>query len=78
MKREVLIKELLKDKNVGAVSSSSSYLVRSFIKKIKFKDAKIFVEYGPGNGVITEQLLSNMDSDATLFVFETNNAFISK
>ncbi len=78
MKEKILIRELIKDKNVGAVAASSSDMVNSIIQKITFQGAKIFVEYGPGNGTITKQLLSHMDQDAILFVFETNSDFIQK
>ncbi len=47
------------------------------MKKIDFDKANILIEYGPGNGVITKQLLNQMKKDSTLFVFETNKQFIN-
>ena len=76
MKDKILIKEFLKDKNVGAVVSSSKNIVSKIIAEIDFKRANIIVEYGPGNGAITKQLLKKMNPDASLFVFETNQDFI--
>jgi len=76
MKDKILIKEFLKDKNVGVVVSSSKNIVNKIIAEIDFERANIIVEYGPGNGTITKQLLKKMNSDASLFVFETNQDFI--
>ncbi len=78
MKEMILIKELIKDKNVGAIVSTSKYVVKDFINKIDFEKAKVFVEYGPGKGVITKQLLNLMSEDTVLFAFETNESFINE
>jgi len=72
-----LIKELVKDKNVGAIVSTSTYVVNDLVNKIDFDKAKVILEYGPGNGVITKQLLKSMQNDAVLFVFETNKNFVT-
>jgi len=76
MKTKLYIKELVKDKNVGAVTSTSDHVVKKLIEKINFKNTETIVEYGPGNGVITRILLNNMKPNATLYVFETNENFI--
>ena len=77
MKDKILIKEFLKDKNVGAIASSTNKLVKEIINEIDFEKTKIIVEYGPGKGVITKQLLKQLKDDAVLFVFETNEQFIN-
>jgi len=76
MKTELYIRELVKDRNVGAIISTSNPVVEKIINKINFENAEIIVEYGPGNGVITRILLDNMKSNAALYVFETNENFI--
>ena len=53
MEKKVIVKELIKDKNVGAVTSTSNKLVGNLLKRIDFVNAKIIIEYGPGTGVIT-------------------------
>jgi len=75
-KMKVYIKELIKDKNVGAITSTSSHAVMKLVKKINFKNAETIIEYGPGCGVITKILLENMKLNASLYVFETNKNFI--
>jgi len=74
---KLYIKELAKDFNVGAITSTSYPVVKKLTEKINFNNAEIIVEYGPGNGVITRILLDNMKVDAVLYVFETNKDFIN-
>ena len=76
MEDKILIKEFLKDKNVGAVASSSDNVVKKIVHEIDFANAEVIVEYGPGKGTITKQLLKSMTANAVLFVFETNQDFI--
>ena len=76
MKTELYIKELVKDRKVGAITSTSVHVVKKIIAKINFNKAEIIVEYGPGNGAITKILLDNMKPNAALYVFETNKCFI--
>ena len=57
MKTKLYIKEFVKDKNVGAITSTSDHVVKKIIEKIDFIKAEKIVEYGPGNGVITRLLL---------------------
>lgn len=77
MGKQILINELIKDKHVGAITSTSGHLTKCMINKIDFARAKVIIEYGPGKGVITKQLLNNLREDAILFVFETNELFIN-
>ncbi len=77
MGEKILINELIKDKNVGAITSTSNQITKKMLSKIDFNNAKVIIEYGPGKGIITKQLLIQMREDATLFVFETNEQFIN-
>ena len=77
MTEKILIKEFIKDKNVGAITSLSKNVVLKIVNELDFENADVIVEYGPGKGIITMQLLKSMKSDAILFVFETNKQFIS-
>lgn len=60
---------------VGAVSPSSRFLAKKMLSEIDFDRAKAIVELGPGTGVFTRRLLSKMDANAKLFVFELNDDF---
>ena len=77
MLEKILINEFIKDKNVGAITSTSGYITKKMLSKIDFDNAKVIVEYGSGKGVITKYLLSQMKEDATLFAFETNERFVN-
>ena len=45
------------------------------LRRVDWETAKSFVEYGPGVGNFTAEILKRMRSDATLMVFETNDEF---
>jgi len=64
--------------NVGAVAPSSKYLVKKMVDPIDFANVKCIVEFGPGTGNITLELLSRMPADATLIVFEINKEFCER
>ena len=69
----VFISSFIKNpKEVAAVAQSSRYLIKRIIKNINFKNAKCIVEYGPGTGVVTKALLSNISRDAMIICFELN------
>ena len=66
---------LKKPKEVAAIAPSSRYVIRHITKNIDFNNAKYIVEYGPGIGNITEELLKNMSPDAKLVCIESNKKF---
>jgi phospholipid N-methyltransferase len=69
-------KEAIKSfKTSGSITPSSKYLIKTMLKDIDFKNAKVIVEYGPGNGVLTKRILEKMNGDALLVCFEINPKF---
>lgn len=69
-------REFLKERRtVGAISPSSKFLGKKMISTIDFTKAKIVVEYGPGTGIFTKEILKRMNPNATLLVFETQKSF---
>lgn len=60
---------------VGAVAPSSRYLARKMLAGVDFTQAKVIVEYGPGTGVFTREIISRLPATARLLVIETNVAF---
>ncbi len=69
-------KESLKNlRTTGAVARSSKYLVRQMMQPIDFVHAKIVIELGAGDGVLTIELLNRMSPDALLLCFEINAEF---
>lgn len=62
-------------KNSGTVASSSKYLVNQFLEGVDFKKPITIVEFGTGDGCITEEILFRMNKDSKLIAFEINDAF---
>lgn len=62
-------------KTVGTVTPSSRFLCQAMLKGIDFSQAKLIVELGAGNGVLTRHILKKMDSDAVLLSFEVQANF---
>lgn len=60
---------------LGAVVPCSPFLINDMLASVDWKRAKVVVEYGPGIGNITEQILKRLSPDATLIVIELNQEF---
>ncbi len=76
MKKLEFLKESLKDlKTVGTLTRSSKFLCKGMVKHVDFSGAKLIVELGAGDGVITKFILDEMEPDAKLLVFEVNERF---
>jgi phospholipid N-methyltransferase len=72
-------KESLRNlKTVGTLTRSSRFLCKGMIKHIDFDKAKVIVELGAGDGVITKHILKNMHKDCLLMIFEVNDNFTTK
>lgn len=61
--------------SVGAVLPSSKYLADKMIQNIDFDNARCIVEYGPGTGVITDEILKRRKPDTIVILFENNMEF---
>ncbi len=61
---------------LGSLIPSSRFLVSRLLRRVDWSRAQVIVEYGPGVGVFTSEILRRMPSDATLVVFETNENFV--
>jgi phospholipid N-methyltransferase len=62
---------------LGSIVPSSRFLIRELLAPIDWKRAHVIVEYGPGVGGITAEVLRRMRSDATLIAIEMNPDFVS-
>jgi phospholipid N-methyltransferase len=60
---------------LGSIIPSSPFLMNRVLKRIDWANAKTFIEYGPGVGNFTAEILKRMRPDASLMVFETNGEF---
>ena len=62
---------------LGSIVPSSRFLIKQLLEPINFGRARVIVEYGPGVGVITAEILRRMRSDAVLVAIEMNPDFVS-
>lgn len=63
-------------KMLGSVIPSSRFLVEQLLRDIRWDEARVIVEYGPGLGTISAEILKRMRNDATLIIFEINDEFV--
>ena len=79
MSKKEFFSEFLKQGiNIGSVTPSSKFLVKKMVDPIDFTKVKCIVEFGPGTGTITQELLNKMPEDSVLLVFEINKEFCEK
>ncbi len=63
-------------KQLGSLVPSSRYLVNNLLSRIDWQRARVIVEYGPGIGNMTQEILKRMRSDAVLVAIEMNSEFV--
>lgn len=64
-------------KMLGSLVPSSRFLIRELLDPVRWERASVIVEYGPGVGGITAEILQRMRPDAQLIAIETNAEFVS-
>jgi phospholipid N-methyltransferase len=61
---------------LGSIVPSSRFLIKQLLEPIDWTRARVIVEYGPGVGSITAEVLDRMHADAILIAIETNPDFV--
>ena len=61
---------------VGSVIPSSKVLIERMLAPVKWDEVDLFVEYGPGVGTFTREVLKRLPEDARLIAIDTNTDFI--
>jgi phospholipid N-methyltransferase len=61
---------------LGSIIPSSRFLVNQVLAPIDWERTRVIVEYGPGVGTFTAEILRRMKSDAQLLALETNRDFV--
>lgn len=62
---------------LGSVIPSSRFLIEAVLEPMDWARAKVIVEYGPGVGTITGEMLKRMRPDAKLIIIEMNREFVT-
>lgn len=63
-------------KMLGSLIPSSRFLVNKVLGEVDWARARVVLEYGPGVGTFTTEILRRMRPDARLVVLETNADFV--
>lgn len=61
---------------LGSIVPSSRFLVNDLLSRIDWEGARVIVEFGPGVGTMTREMLQLMRRDAVLVVIELNAEFV--
>lgn len=61
---------------LGSVVPSSRFLIQRISDRIDWPRARVVVEYGPGVGNVSQQLLSKLNPDGRLVLVEMNEEFV--
>lgn len=61
---------------LGSLVPSSRFLVQKVLRRVDWDRARVVVEYGPGVGNFTAEILGRMRKDSTLVVIEMNEDFV--
>ena len=61
---------------LGSVIPSSPFLVKDLMSQVDWDRARVLVEYGPGVGTFTREILRRMRPDAILVAIELNTDFV--
>lgn len=64
-------------KMLGSIIPSSRFLINRVLRLIDWHRARVIVEYGPGVGTFTNEILDRMPADGALVVLETNADFVA-
>ncbi|MFZ2522863.1 MAG: rRNA adenine N-6-methyltransferase family protein [Minisyncoccia bacterium] len=72
------LKNAIKGKNVGAVSRSSRYVIKEVLKNIDDTKLDVVVEFGPGDGVLTTELLKKVSDKGKLYAVELDSNFVKE
>ena len=64
-------------KSTASLVPSSRHLARAMVRPLCGKAPRVVVEFGPGTGVMTRELLRLMPDDGTLLAFEISPRFVT-
>ncbi|MDA0986741.1 MAG: methyltransferase [Bacteroidetes bacterium] len=60
----------------GSLIPSSESFVKEIVKHIDFSKNKVIVEFGPGTGAVTSQILNSLNNRNTYFGIELNSELV--
>lgn len=73
-----LIEYIKHPRRIGAIAPSGKCLSRQMMKPIDFSSSDVIVEYGPGTGSFTKELVTNRRAGTVLILIEQNEYFYKR
>jgi phospholipid N-methyltransferase len=67
------LKVFMDDKGVASITPSSRFLVERVVKAMDLRQARLVIEYGAANGVMTRSILEKLSPAGRLFSIELND-----
>jgi phospholipid N-methyltransferase len=61
---------------LGSVIPSTRFVIERVLRRVDWTRARVIVEYGPGVGTFTREILARLGPDGALVVMETNPDFV--
>jgi len=61
---------------LGSAIPSSSFLINRVLRRVDWESARVIVEFGPGTGCFTREILKRLRPDGILLAIEMNPAFV--
>jgi phospholipid N-methyltransferase len=75
----IFFREYVKNiRTVGAILPSSRFLARKIIEGVDFASAQTIVQFGPGTGSFTKEIVDKKRPTTTLLLIEKNTAFYNE
>jgi len=75
----VFLKEFFKNPSkTGSLIPSSKYLAKQMIDSINFSKNIIIVEYGPGEGVFSNEIIKRKNKESIIILIELNKIFYNQ
>lgn len=71
-----LLEFVKRPKNTGAIAPSSEMLAGAIVEEIGLEEADLAMEFGPGSGAFTGEILRKLPSDAEFLAIENNERML--
>ena len=71
-KKFELFVNFIKDRSVATLAPTSKSAIHKISRKINFGKKNIFIEFGPGTGVISRYIIERMSKDSEILMIEKN------
>lgn len=75
MNMNFLIEFIKHPRKIGAIAPSGKALAKKMMQPVDFGSAEVIVEYGPGTGAFTAELIECRKKDTALILVEQNENF---